>query len=134
MKHLSQTQLKALKITAIVLLALLCAASLVWFVISVRQFYKAGDLQPQYYYAKHEQSHTEHPVTVTIDSIQPWMTFNYLNVVFRLPPTYLQNALAITDPRYPNMRIDSYTRVRKLDPSFFLQNLKKALTSYSYIK
>jgi hypothetical protein len=40
--------------------------------------------------------------------IRPWMTFDYVNHLFGLPPAYLQAALGITDPRYPHLTISEF--------------------------
>ncbi len=37
--------------------------------------------------------------------IQPWMTFDYINHLFNLPPAYLQSELHITDMRYPKLSV-----------------------------
>jgi len=47
--------------------------------------------------------------------IRGWMTFRYINTVFRLPADYLKNGLNITDPRYPNLSIDSLAKAQKTD-------------------
>lgn len=123
-------QKKLFRIIGIVFLSALCAASLILFIITLRQLYTAGELQPSYDLKGPVHVHR----TVTVATIMPWMTFNYLNVVFKLPPLYLQNALAITDSHYPNLRIDTYTKEHRLNSVFFLQNLQKAITSYSSFK
>lgn len=43
------------------------------------------------------------------DLIRPWMTFDYINQLFGLPPAYLKQSLELTDPRYPNLAITEYT-------------------------
>ena len=44
------------------------------------------------------------------DLIQPWMTFDYINHVFNLPPQYLQSQLRITDARYPKLSVGGLAR------------------------
>lgn len=135
MKNFYHKHKRIMQDALIIVLALLFAASLAWFVTSFDQSYRAGDLRPEYHPSKKEAAVPSEPQhTVTIDTIKPWMTFNYLNVVFKLPAGYLQNALALTDSRYPNIRIDTYARKNRLDQAFFLQNVKQAITSYSYNK
>jgi hypothetical protein len=70
-----------------------------------------------------------HPIT--INDIGPWMTFDYLNVVFKLEPNYLKNALGISDNRYPNININMYARHYNIPLQNLLQNIKQAITSYS---
>ena len=39
--------------------------------------------------------------------VRSWMTFDYLNRVFRLPPGYLKDALHISDARYPHLSLET---------------------------
>ena len=41
----------------------------------------------------------------TAKNIQAWMTFDYLNKTYQLPPTYLKQSLNISDTRYPNLSV-----------------------------
>lgn len=54
------------------------------------------------------------------DSIQPWMTYRYVNTIFGLPSHYVSQKLGITDSRYPNLVIGTLP----------LNNLKAALRAY----
>lgn len=40
-----------------------------------------------------------------IESIDSWMTFQYINLIFSLPDSYLKEKLAINDKKYPNIPI-----------------------------
>jgi len=139
MKHLTPQQKKFLKIAGVVLLILVCLLSLVSFIRSFKTLYRAGELQPEYIQDREERRSGDsgtsvqqtHRVVTTIDTIRPWMTFNYLTVVFKLPPLYLKDTLAITDPRYPNIRIDRYIKQYTLDPNLFMQSVQQAIRSYS---
>lgn len=42
--------------------------------------------------------------------IESWMTFDYLNTAFKLPPQYLSRTLKIDDPRYPHLSIGRFAR------------------------
>ena len=37
--------------------------------------------------------------------IRSWMTLDYVNRLFNLPPPYLQQTLRVTDPNYPRLTI-----------------------------
>jgi hypothetical protein len=113
MRYLSHTQKQQLEKIGTIVLALLCIASIIWFIINAQILYRSGELQPGYM-GRHGDHHM-----LTVNAIQPWMTFNYLNVVFNLPVQYLQTTLSITDPHYPNIRIGSY-----------LQDTQQAITHY----
>ena len=53
--------------------------------------------------------HMHQPLTVNdVGSIQTWMTFDYINHIFSLPPQYIQSSLSITDTRYPRMTLAQY--------------------------
>ena len=62
--------------------------------------------------------------------IQVWMTFDYLNTVFKLPPSYLKSTLNISDPKYPNIHIGGYAKDENLNPAHALDLVKSAITSY----
>jgi hypothetical protein len=75
-----------------------------------------------------------HPApTSTAAYIQPWMTFDYVNQVFGLPPTYLQDALDIQDARYPNVSIAHYAEIIGASEAAVLDEvtvtLRRALTA-----
>ncbi len=126
MKKLTHRQIKILKISGVILLAAVCLFSLWWFVFNVKKDYQTGELQPTY--TREGTTRVYHPITV--NSIRSWMTFDYLNVVFKLPKNYLQNVLDITDPRYPNMRIDYYVKRHGLSSSAFVQAVQVAIINY----
>ena len=129
MKKMSHEQKKFLAKAGIALLALLCVGAILWFVTSLQQSIKSGDLQPDSAIIKKpDDVHVTR--MVTIESVRSWMTFDYLNVVFKMDPSFLKNALAITDKRYPNIRIDAYIREHKLDPQVFMDGVRQAITSY----
>ena len=86
----------------------------------------------------HHQTHLSYqngklvraPDITTPDEIQGWMTFNYLNFIFKLPPSYLQKYFQITDTHYPNAQIARYARVHKLDPVALVKNIQTAVAEY----
>lgn len=51
-----------------------------------------------------------HGVLTSADAayIQPWMTFDYIDFAYKLPPTYIQSDLGITNPQYPRISIEQY--------------------------
>jgi len=127
MKKLSHEQRIFFRKAGVVLLAVLCVLALYWFVSAFRQIYSEGDLRPDY--PLRNVPVAPMPAT-TVTTIDTWMTFNYLNVVFKLPPTYLQKQLKITDPRYPNIRIDGYARRNHLSPETVLHAVQQAIRNY----
>lgn len=65
-----------------------------------------------------------------IESIDSWMTFQYINLIFSLPESYLQEQLAITDKKYPNIPIWKYTKKNQLDRMLFIKKVKDAVNRY----
>ncbi len=60
--------------------------------------------------------------------IEPWMTFAYINTVFKLPETYLQQTLGIADIRYPNTSIQRLIRKNNLNGIEFMTRLRQAVS------
>ena len=63
-------------------------------------------------------------------STQSWMTFNYVDRAFSLPPTYLQMNLNVSDSRYPNMTIMEYAKDAGLSPAAALSKVQTAIGAY----
>jgi len=89
-------------------------------------FTKTGQLDFEY---KINGKHTKSYTPIKPESIKPWMTFNYINVVFKLEPTYLKNILNINDKRYPDIRIDNYSRRLNKDQTSTIKEIEKAITN-----
>ena len=62
--------------------------------------------------------------------IRPWMTFNYLNSLFQIPPGYLQTSLSISNIHYPNLSISTYAKAVNKDAAGVLEEVKNAIKSY----
>jgi len=62
--------------------------------------------------------------------IDTWMTFKYINLIYKLPADYLKASLAISDARYPNMSLNSYIRNQKLEKTAFLDTVKENISDY----
>lgn len=43
--------------------------------------------------------------------LRPWMTFEYINRIFSLPPDLLSHSLSIADARYPKLTVAAYARM-----------------------
>lgn len=115
------------KTTIVVILALLFLISLMWFTSTFKQLYKTGDLGVDYNITGHP-TRLHHPITIS--DIRVWMTFDYLNVIFKLDPVYLKNTLVITDSKYPNISIEAYARHNRINPQVLLHNIKQAIINY----
>jgi hypothetical protein len=79
------------------------------------------------------RAHFRHPVTlqkITPDQISGWMTFRYINLVFNLPPAYLQHSLNIKDARYPNMSLDILAKERGTTSAQITAGVSSAIKSF----
>jgi hypothetical protein len=63
-------------------------------------------------------------------TIESWMTFSYINFIYKLPPTYLQTSLSISDPLFPNLSISHYARDARLVPTAVLLQVQSAVQEY----
>ena len=77
------------------------------------------------------QRQTLHQVSASdVNSIDSWMTFRYINVVFNLPTSYLSTNLQIVDSRYPNLTLNRYIKTKQLDKLVFINKVKQAVGDY----
>ena len=84
----------------------------------------------------------QHPLTAAdAGLIQPWMTFNYIAVSYRVPISYLTITadLASTTPGYPNITLNHYAKLRtasvesfdpNASPEEVVKNVQDAVRSY----
>jgi hypothetical protein len=61
------------------------------------------------------------------DLIRPWMTFDYVNRLFGLPPEYLKVGLDITDKRYPDISFTEYSESSGTTSVSFLGSVRSAV-------
>jgi len=65
-----------------------------------------------------------------VNYIENWMTFHYINFIFKIPENYFKDTLYIDDVRYPNIPLWKYTKEKNIDPLSFLNQVKNALTKF----
>lgn len=71
------------------------------------------------------------PLTLTSpDQIQPWMTFDYVNKVFKTPPEYFQTSFSITDKEYPRLFLFTYARRHGIPASSVVSKVKAAVQNF----
>ena len=68
--------------------------------------------------------------TAMIRISQTWMTFDYIDRLFSLPPHYLQTTLSITDNRYPRLTLSEYASDNYLTNAMFLAEVQSAIRVY----
>lgn len=76
--------------------------------------------------AKKVQTNTPPPVS----SIQAWMTFDYVNVVYKIPTSYMKDILGINNTKYPNLRIDTYAKQSGIDQTLLLNTVRHYISTY----
>jgi len=62
--------------------------------------------------------------------IRSWMTFDYVNKLFKLPADYLSGQLVISDTHYPNISIRTYAKNSHLNESVVLGEVEQDVRSY----
>lgn len=67
---------------------------------------------------------------IDISYIEDWMTFQYLNTVFKLPDNYLREQLQITSSRYPKLSIARYASSRQIKRAAALSQVKQLVSDY----
>ena len=63
--------------------------------------------------------------------VRSWMTFEYLNKIFALPPEYLQQQLQIKSASYPRVTISSFAKSANVDSAAMLDQVDRAIESYT---
>ncbi len=89
--------------------------------------YGLGELAPQ---NRIHHPNLRRPAALEPAAIATWMTFDYLNRIFKLPPEYLKASLSITDARYPRMTVKRYASDRRSDPAIVLTAVKAAVQAF----
>jgi hypothetical protein len=72
--------------------------------------------------------HWQRPTTA--QDINGWMTFEYINFVFKLPPEYLKGTLALENVGYPWVTVWHVARVKKVNLTEFIRRTQEAVTEY----
>lgn len=62
--------------------------------------------------------------------IRSWMTFGYINTIFKVPPAYLKNALSISDAAYPQLSLYGYADKEHLSAATVTGEVQTALFNY----
>jgi hypothetical protein len=63
-------------------------------------------------------------------AIRAWMTFDFINDVFKLPPAYLQSSLAINSTSYPRITIRQAAKLVGISEIDYLLRAQNAVASY----
>lgn len=110
-------------ILGLLVLVLLCLGFAVW-----GQY---RGIQAQHVVPNFAIAHRRGAATVSDAAyIQPWMTFEYLDFAYKLPPAYLQLGLNITDAQYPRISIQQYAATAGIDPAVLTGQVISLVQSY----
>ena len=108
----------------ILLFALIVLLS--WFIVDIESLYQSGALRPtRGFHRIYIPEQLSNP-----DQIQSWMTFSYINHIFRLPSDYLSTSLTIQESRYPNLTISRYAKTKNLNDLDFLKQVQGSVNQY----
>ena len=72
----------------------------------------------------------EPPGKPTVDSISNWMTFEYLDRIFGMPPAYLRDTLDIADVHYPRLSIRRYALDARISDAAAVERVKTAVRGF----
>jgi hypothetical protein len=71
------------------------------------------------------------PLTASdVAVMRPWMTFDYINKLFNIPPDYLKNTLSIRDPSYPQLSLYGYANHQHLNITMVMSEVESSTRSY----
>ena len=65
-----------------------------------------------------------------VSYIDYWMTFRYINTIFKLPDNYLKDYLSIANKTYPNISLGKYASLNKIERTMFIAKVKQAVGAY----
>ncbi|MGC9605252.1 MAG: hypothetical protein ABSF56_00620 [Minisyncoccia bacterium] len=111
----------------IVVLVVLCGFLVRQYRIAVRQGIVSSERIRFAEFASH------HPLgAADAGLIEPWMTFDYVSVSFKVPALYLMTALGISSSTagYPNLTLGRYARTIATSSDGFTQAVRGAVESY----
>lgn len=66
----------------------------------------------------------------TVDTLQAWMTFSYINHRFMVPDELLRNELTISNTKYPNITIEQVAKDKKKDVALVMSLVKDSLQKH----
>ena len=111
---------------AIILMVVL-AIMFIWFVLDIQYLYQTGAIRPNILGIR--RAALQRPALVP-QQIESWMTFRYINYVFRLPVNYLPAKLNISNSHYPNITLDNYVDTHKLNGITFTALVRQTVAEY----
>ncbi len=59
--------------------------------------------------------------------VEPWMTFDYINHIFALPPSCLRDALSVTESGYPRISLMRFAKSRGISSAVAAEEVRDAV-------
>ena len=105
---------------------------LVFLVVSLISSYKQANIGKiiHSHVTALKNNETAGGAAVNISTVQSWMTFDYINRLFGLPPDYLKATLSISDPIYPHLSLLRYSHLRGTSVMQEVAAVKEAIQAY----
>lgn len=130
MKELNNRKVKKYILWVLVVLAVVLVVLVIFLITQFRSLYRHQILNA--WESRISQTLQRYAPFPTNDAgvIRYWMTFDYINKLFELPPNYLKMKLSITDSRYPRLTIYSYAKSENLNQTVFLGEIVNSVREY----
>ena len=128
-RHQEDVSLRSLKVAIavfIVFLVILCGLLIrTYFTLKKERLLSMRELSLSMFVAKHG------PLTAAdVGVIRPWMTFDYVNRSFGLPPDFLKTTFDIADPGYPKLTLSRYATEEGFNQAEFMNSIQAAVAHY----
>jgi hypothetical protein len=71
-----------------------------------------------------------HEKQLAVEDIRSWMTFDYINRSFGLPPDYFKNNLNIEDNHYPRVTIGHWAKESRQNSEDLVAKIRLLITNF----
>jgi hypothetical protein len=127
--HTTEKIMKYLKyaIVALVVVLVLLGALFIWNYLSLMhaRLINARELELSAMVQNHG------PLTANdVGLVRPWMTFDYINTLFKISPDYLRTGMSITDASYPRLSLSGYAKYQGTSTAAVLGDVESSLAAY----
>ena len=128
-RHQEDVSLRSLKIVIavfIIFLVILCGLLVrTYFALKKERLVNIRELSLSMFIIKHG------PLTAAdVGMIRSWMTFDYVNRAFGLPPDFLKTTFGIADPGYPKLTLSRYATEGGFNQAEFMNLIQAAVAHY----
>jgi hypothetical protein len=62
--------------------------------------------------------------------VRSWMTFDYIDQLFGMPPGYFKQTMSITDAHYPKLTLSSYAKEENVASATVVSEVENAISAY----